>query len=132
MRRSIALTSVAGVFLIGALTGALGMHLHDVMSARSHARSRVAAHHDHLAALLDLTPEQKQNVERILQDSQPQARALHEEMLPRVHAHMRRIHDRIHDVLTPDQRKKFAELEHHDRGLLERFMLAHPTHGDHH
>jgi Spy/CpxP family protein refolding chaperone len=124
-----ALTSVVGLFLLGAATGALSTHLYDAWQIHAgHGSGGHASRHiDRLAGLLDLTPDQRQQVDEILHEAHAEGRKLHEELLPRVHAHMRQVHERLIEVLTPEQRDKLAELEHFDRGFYERFMLTAPA-----
>ena len=59
-------------------------------------------------------------------ESRVEGHALREEMRPRVTEMMRRTTERIEEVLTPEQRERFAELQEQHRGRAERFMLGPP------
>jgi Spy/CpxP family protein refolding chaperone len=59
---------------------------------------------------LDLTPEQKDQVELIVRDGQEQMRATWEEFSPRMQAHLKETREKIAAVLTPDQQERFEEL----------------------
>jgi Spy/CpxP family protein refolding chaperone len=132
MKRSLALISVAGLFLLGIVVGAMGMHLFDGLHPFS-GPSRDGARHDwhgeRLDQLLELTPDQKARIDEIRRESRADAEALHEEMLPKVREHMERTRQRIEEVLTPEQREKFTELASKHRAHFERFVLDGPRHG---
>jgi Spy/CpxP family protein refolding chaperone len=132
MKRSLALVSVLGLFLLGIVVGALGMHLYDARHPfppppRDSARQEL--HLNRLEELLDLTPEQRTRIEEIHEQSRAEADALHESMLPEVRAHMARTRERIEEVLTPEQREKFRELAERQRARFERFVLDGPRPG---
>jgi Spy/CpxP family protein refolding chaperone len=59
---------------------------------------------------LDLTPEQKEQVEVIVQEGQEQMRATWEEFSPRMQAHLKETRERIAEVLSPEQQQRFEEL----------------------
>jgi Spy/CpxP family protein refolding chaperone len=59
---------------------------------------------------LDLTPEQKDQVELIVREGQEEMRAMWEEFSPRMQAHLKKTRDRIAEVLTPEQEQRFEEL----------------------
>jgi len=97
MKRSIAIVYVAGLFLLGIVIGALGMHLVNMHAFdRSLGKPPVhdlpgpggsigrGVHFDMVAEQLELTGEQRETVKEILDDSWRQAEGLHEEMLPHV------------------------------------------------
>ena len=132
MKRSLALISVAGLFLLGIVIGAMGMHLYDAQHSYP-GPPRDGARHEsrlnRLDQLLDLTPEQKTRIDEIRKESRVEAEALHEAMLPQVREHMERTRQRIEEVLTPEQREKFNELAQQHRARFERFVLEGPSHG---
>ena len=132
MKRSLALISVAGLFLLGIVVGAMGMHLFDArhpFSGPPRDGERHDWHGERLDNLLDLTPVQRTKIEEIRHESRVDAEALHEEMLPKVREHMERTRQRIEEVLTPEQREKFGELASRDKARFERFVLDGPRHG---
>ena len=132
MKHSIALMAVAGLFLLGILVGALGMHLFG--GGRVHAIPELLQGHIHSADgrfmeelddLLELTPMQQEEIHAIIRQSHHEARTLHEEMLPKVEAHMEQAKEKILKVLTPEQREQFEHLHQLHRTRAERFFLGH-------
>jgi hypothetical protein len=85
---------------------------------------RGRAHVERLERMLDLSSEQKRQVDEILRESHAEGERLHAEMLPRVHEHMERTRERIEEILTPGQRELFTEMAKQHRGRLERFFLG--------
>ena len=59
---------------------------------------------------LDLTPQQREEIETIVRDSQKRMRGMWEEIAPRTRDEFRQTHQRIREVLKPEQRRKFEEL----------------------
>lgn len=131
MKRHLALVYVAGLFLLGILVGALAMHLYYAVGSPAHPRfpGPGRAHRpdfsQRLERELDLTPEQARRIDAILAESRAEGEALHAEMLPRVREQMERTRARIAEVLTPEQRDRFEELNRRFRGRAERFFLGH-------
>jgi len=135
MKRSLALVSVVGLFLLGIVIGAMGMHLYDArrpFSGPPRDGARQGFHTERLDQLLDLTPEQEARIDEIRREGRAEGEALHEEMLPKVRAHMERTRLRIEEVLTPEQSEKFNELAEQHRARFERFVLDGPRHGPPH
>jgi len=60
-----------------------------------------------MQAELDLTPEQRERIEAIIHDSQERVKTLRDEIGQKEFREMRQ---KIRSELTPEQRKKFAEL----------------------
>jgi len=131
VKRSLALVSVAGLFLLGILIGALGMHLYYATKFPGPPGFGPRGHRpggpfmgERLERELGLSVEQKQRIDEIIRESRVEGEALREEMFPRVHAQMERTRERIMEVLTPEQREKFEELRHRHRGRADRFFLG--------
>lgn len=59
---------------------------------------------------LDLTAEQKKQIETILQRHGEENEAIFRETRPRIHARMEQTDREIEAVLTPEQREKFRKL----------------------
>jgi Spy/CpxP family protein refolding chaperone len=131
MNKSIAFVAVLGLFILGILIGALGMHL--IYSQRfphppdphgmgegMHGRFFFAR----LERQLDLSAEQKERIGQIMMESREAGRTMHEEMLPQVHELMDWTRESIIEVLTPEQRRKFAQLMGRHRREAERFFLG--------
>ena len=131
MNKAIAFVAVLGLFILGILIGALGMHLiysqrfphppDPDMGEGMHGRFFFARLERHL----DLSEEQKEQIGQIMMESREAGRAMHEEMLPRVHELMDETRESIIEVLTPEQRRKFARLMARHRREAERSFLGH-------
>jgi Spy/CpxP family protein refolding chaperone len=134
MTRPIALASVLGLFLLGILVGALSMHLYDAYAIRA-TRGSAASPEDSLRPggffwqrmqeRLDLTPEQRDRIEQILDDARAEGETLHHDLMPRVHELMERTHARLMEVLTPVQRETFEQLHLRQQRGAELFFLGH-------
>ncbi len=59
---------------------------------------------------LDLSPEQRQSVDKILKESQERTRAIMEPVAPQFRAEMQRTKEEFRGLLTADQQKRFDEL----------------------
>ena len=68
-----------------------------------------------MQAELDLAPEQRDRIEAIVRDSQERMKAVRDEVGKKVGEEFREMRQRIRGELTPDQRRKFAEImKQHD------------------
>lgn len=130
MTKSIAFVAVLGLFILGILIGALGMHLiyaqgfpypsQPGMGPGMHGRFFFAQ----CERELDLSAEQEEQIRQILTESMAAGRTMREEMLPRVQELMNDTRESIMKVLTPEQRRKFASLVATHRRDAERFFLG--------
>jgi len=59
---------------------------------------------------LDLTPEQREQIDKLLKDSQERTRKIMEPIAPEFHAELQRAKEEFRAVLTPDQQKRFDDL----------------------
>jgi Spy/CpxP family protein refolding chaperone len=59
---------------------------------------------------LDLSPEQREQIDELLKESQERTRVIMEPVSPQIHAEMMRTKQEFHKILTPDQQKRFDEL----------------------
>jgi Spy/CpxP family protein refolding chaperone len=59
---------------------------------------------------LDLTPEQRQRIEKIMHQSQERTRPLWQQIAPQMGEELHRVREEIRKELSPEQQKKFAEL----------------------
>ena len=59
---------------------------------------------------LDLTPEQRERIDKILKESQERTRKLMEPIAPEFHAESKRTKEEFRAVLTPEQQVRFDEL----------------------
>jgi len=134
VKRWIAILSVTGLFLIGILIGSLGTHLyyaHRLLQPGGPPGMGGRIFMDRLEGRLNLTPEQRREIDRILEESHARAESFRESMAPQVRALIQETHDRVAAVLTPEQREEFEEMRRsHDRRAREWFLGGHgPRHG---
>ena len=59
---------------------------------------------------LDLTPDQRAQVDRIITASQERTKKLMEPIVPQLHAELQEAKEAVRAVLTPEQRPRFDEL----------------------
>jgi hypothetical protein len=59
---------------------------------------------------LDLTPQQRKEIEKMIEESAERTRKLWEPIAPQMNHEMQRLHRDIRDVLNPDQRKKLEAI----------------------
>lgn len=59
---------------------------------------------------LDLTPEQREQIAGIMKASQERTQKVREQIAPQMNDERKRVREEIRGVLTPAQRKQFAEL----------------------
>ena len=139
MKRSIAIVYVLGLFLLGIVVGALGMHVVDAHFLRpalpagplGHGEPRGPfSHFEAVAAELGLDESQQKKIQEILTDSRHEAHQVHEEMLPRVHDLVAQTQERVNELLTPEQRVRLDELLARHRGGFEVLFLGRGP-GDH-
>jgi Spy/CpxP family protein refolding chaperone len=134
VKRWIAILSVTGLFVIGILIGSLGTHLyyaHRLLTPDGPPGWGGRLFMDRLEARLNLTSEQRREIDRILEESHARAESFRESMGPKVRALMEETHERVTAVLTPEQREQFEEMRrtHHQRAR-EWFLGGHgPRHG---
>lgn len=102
-------------FLLGVATGALGFGVYRARagwwrSPRNPAQFRQVLL-DRLTRELDLTPDQRQQVEAILGQTGQEFARLREEFGPRVRDIRARSREKIRAILSPEQQAKFEALE---------------------
>ena len=78
---------------------------------------------------LDLTPEQHEQMVKIMNASRERTAPFWEKIAPQMSDELKRVREEIHQVLTPEQRKKWAELT--KRGRAPGPGNAHADHRDH-
>ena len=129
MKQTAAMVSVVGVFLIGILVGALGMQVyHNNRPApgpgREPGMERRVMFAERLGRLLELTPEQQEEIESIRHESRIRAEEMRREMAPVVREQMEEARRRIREVLTPEQQERLDQLGRRERQMVERFLLG--------
>ena len=101
-------------FVAGILVGVAGDHLYLIHSGRLFPRraSHFAADRmaEHLGRELQLTPQQKSQVQQIIEAHRAKIDAAMSSVRPQVRAEIDATNADIEKILTPDQRTKFANL----------------------
>ncbi len=104
------LTTLVMVFLVGALTGAIGMRegLHEQLhrSAAYWRGDKAEFSYEQLKTELNLTPEQSDRLKTILDDFVK----YHEDLEAQIEDVRATGRNRIVQILTPEQRKRFEKL----------------------
>ena len=125
MKRSVALLSVVAVFVVGVAIGIVGTHLFYAQEFRRPGgppglmgRSFV----DRLEGHLDLTGDQRRQIDGILERSHEEAEMLRHEMQPRLRELFETTGAEIDAILTPEQQEKFRQLRESQRGRMDRFL----------
>ena len=134
MKPFVALAAVLSLFFVGVIVGALGGHLYHAKHLRHPGGPQEMIAHgfeSQLVRELELTSEQITAIHEILSEGHEQTQRLREELEPQVHAHMRRMHEQIDEILSPEQRKRFAELRALHRRQADTFFLG-PRHAPGH
>lgn len=112
MKRAAAVATVVGVFLLGAVVGALGghvVHLHRLF--HSHLGPPEFGLVGHwLDRRLDLTREQSEAIEAILDRHHQEMFELRREMLPEFEKRFEATVAEIEALLTPEQRERFRRI----------------------
>ena len=141
MKRSLAFVYVLGLFLLGIVIGALGMHLYEGgRPARHFGRGEggsggpAGGFLDRIEHELGLSSDQLERIEEIFLSGRDEAEALRrqvgEQVRPMIEEHMQRKHEEIAAVLTPEQQEKFEQLRHRFERHADWFLFGR-EHGRH-
>ena len=68
-----------------------------------------------LTQQLELAPEQAGKIEKILQASQQRSKAAWDTIQPKLNEEVRKTREQIHEVLSPEQRKKYDDINKQQR-----------------
>ena len=102
------------IFLLGFAAGALALNVY-----KRWGRSAVVSRQDRFERMLDslqLSADQKTQVNQIVSDTRTQLQSLRKESEPRVAEIRRQADERLQKVLTPDQWKQFEQEREKLRG----------------
>ena len=116
--------SLLALLGVGVLIGGLGMHLHYVHPGGDRSGGRGIGEapprewrHGHrgplaeqLAEQLELTAEQRTEIEGLLAEARQEGERLRRELRPKLVAQMQKTHAQIMDVLNEEQRARFEAL----------------------
>lgn len=114
MKRSTAALAVLGIFVIGAVAGAFGVHLFYLRHLREPggmARWGARLLAEDLKRDLDLTPEQARQVDAILLETRKETMAIKLEIKPEMVAALKRSRERIEAVLNPEQKAEYKKMQ---------------------
>jgi len=135
VKRTAALAAVLALFLVGVVVGVLGTHLYYAHRlGRPGAPQGMIARsfEEHIARELQLTDEQRGRMAAILREGHDEAERIRAELSPRVREHMRSVHERLLEILTPEQRRRFEELHELHPRRADAFFLGPPPHPPRH
>jgi hypothetical protein len=125
MKRSVALLSVLAVFVVGVAIGIVGTHLFYAQKFRRPegppglmGRSYV----DRLERHLDLSADQRRQIDAILERTHEEAEMLRHQMQPRLRELFETTGAEISATLTPEQQERFRQLRESQRGRMDRFL----------
>jgi len=112
--RTAAVVVVIVAFVAGILVGVAGDHLYLIHNGRLFPRraSHFAADRmaEHLGRELQLSPQQKTQVQQIIEKHRAKIDATMSSVRPQVRAELDATNAEIEKILTPDQKTKFANL----------------------
>ena len=111
--RTAAVAVVVVAFIAGILVGVAGDHLYLIRSGRlspRHGRFSAARMTDRLTHELDLTSQQKTQVQQIIERHHAKIDATMAAVRPQVRQELDATNAEIETVLTPEQKTKFANL----------------------
>jgi Spy/CpxP family protein refolding chaperone len=129
MKRASAILVVLAILILGFLVGVVATHLFYAQRfQRAGSFSEMASEFftARLERELDLTVEQRDAIGAILDQAHSDAEALRAGMRPKVERLIRKANTQISEVLTDEQRRRFAELRERHRGGAEHFFLGPP------
>ena len=95
------------VFALGFTTGILAMNLYRSLARNVTPRDRF----EQVSERLQLNADQKTKVQQIFSDTRDQLRALRKESEPKVADIRRQADEKLQQVLTPEQWKKFQAMK---------------------
>jgi len=78
---------------------------------------------------LDLSDEQRDQIDAILFESRHEADVIRRELRPKLEAHLDATRQKIKGVLTPKQQEAFEKLVREDRRRVDRFFIEGPGPG---
>ena len=111
--------AAVALFLLGCAAGALALNAYQ---ARRFGPGLWGGpdRFEQMSRRLQLTPEQRPQVEKILADTREQLLALRRESAPRVGEIRRQADERLQQVLTPEQWQQFRQIRGEMRGPARR------------
>lgn len=111
--------AVLAIFLVGALAGALALNVYHhrrPWNPRDGRRDRF----EQIINRLDLSAEQRAQVEQIMKDARAQFIQIQQETQPRLGSVRQQTDDRMKAVLSPQQWEQWQQMTHGARGRRPR------------
>lgn len=127
MKKPIALALMVGLFVLGGLVGAMTTHLtyaRRVPPPPEPTLLRPPPFLRHLNEQLDLSPEQREEIRAILEDSHLRMETIRRETAPELRAIYRGAWDGIQDTLTPEQRRTLRRMHRRRHSHWDRFLTG--------
>ena len=98
------------IFLLGVLGGALALNAYQIWSNASEGTSK-QRRYDKIFSQLDLTDEQRNEVQKIVGETREELQKIRQESDLRVNEIRGRANERFQHVLTPEQWQQFQKLK---------------------
>ena len=111
--------AVVGVFLLGCLAGALGMNIYRTQFSRFSREPR-GERFEQMLNRLNLTADQRTQVEQIMKDSRSQILDMRRQSEPRYKEIRKQTDERLQAVLTPEQWQQWQQMTNEMRGRRRR------------
>ena len=107
-----AILYLVAIFVLGVVVGLLGERLIERRWGREHEswKERRAKVVDRFSRELNLTPEQRDQLARILDETGQRYQTLHEQVRIQYNEIRQSGRQRIREILTPEQRTRFEEI----------------------
>ena len=107
-----AILYLIAIFVLGVVVGLLGERLIERRWGREHEswKERRAKVVDRFSRELNLTPEQRDQLARILDETGQRYQTLHEQVRNQYNEIRQSGRQRIREILTPEQRTRFEEI----------------------
>ena len=125
MNRKLIAVTIASALTLGAFGASAqeGGHGPGHRKMMFHGGPKMAL--EHLTKDLDLTPQQQQQVQPIVEQAKPQIRAIHEEAMQKTRAVMEQCAGQIRPLLTPQQQAKFDAIKKAHEDMLAAMRELH-------
>lgn len=113
--------AVVGIFVIGFIAGALAVNIYRGWSrSASPPPGMMRGRFESVLERLNLTPEQKDQVRQIFDDSRSQLSEIRKQSEPRFREVRKQTEERLQGVLTPEQWEQFQQMMNENRGRRRR------------
>lgn len=110
MKRNLLTLAVAAAVVLGGFILAQAEPGHRG-GGRWHGRGEGGFALERLTHGLNLTPDQQAKVQPFIDQAKPQVMAIHQEAMEKTHVVMDKTMSQIRPLLTPDQQKKFDDIQ---------------------